>query len=147
MIIKHELWWVPLIHILSCTYFKVWSLWFQDIVTEVSTVWATAERAKIVEFTSSMFETYTAAFMSTKPKSSFFVMYPLHYHVWLAYAAMAVVVALAVYMFENMICEEQIRLSPRSPFPFRSSVWTTYLNLSVYKLSIAFCPWKVYRCR
>ena len=96
---------------------------FQDIITELGAVSVSAERSKVVDFTLPYYETYITAMITTKPKSSFFVIEPLQFTVWLAYAGMVVVVGVALYIFEGVHHGTRNHFRFPRPHYFFSILW------------------------
>ena len=110
--------------ILSFCHFIVMS--FQDIVTEMGAISISADRLEVLDFTEPIFETYVAAMTTTQTKQSFFVMKPLRFSVWLIYGGMAVVVAVVVTTFENILYKTQIRFLLRTPRYFFRAMWVNF---------------------
>ena len=108
---------------LSSSYSRFCVFLFQDISTELSGVGLSADRAKAVDFTAPILETYISAMTKTQPKGDFFVSEPHPYSVYLSYAAMAVVVTGAVYMFENVMYKTQVHFHNYIPCRLFTALW------------------------
>ena len=111
---------------------------FQDIVTELGTLSTSEERAKVIDFTKPILETYGSALTTTKLKSNFYIMEPLRYSLWLLYIGMAVVVGVAVCTFENINHGGQVRFPLHKPYYFCSAMWNS-LCIILNQGKYSFC--------
>ena len=75
-------------------------VWLHDVVTELESLIITAARSKVVAFTLPIYETHIIVVIRTESISSFFVIKPIRYRVWLSYAGEALFVTVTPYIFE-----------------------------------------------
>ena len=80
----------------------------------------------MIAFTPPVYGTYYTAVIKTKPKSSFFVIEPLQYSVWLSYAGMAVLVAAALSIIDNVFHTTKDVFSFNKPYLLCSVMWTCF---------------------
>ena len=83
----------------------------------------------------------------TQPKGDFFVSEPHPYSVFLSYAAMAVAVTGAVYMFENVMYKTQVHFHNYIPCRLFSALWMIVCIMLKQGIILHIRLWIVPSCR
>ena len=100
----------------------------QDIDISLALLSITADRSRVVDFTSPLFDAHAAAMITTKQKDTFFVIEPVHYSVWLLCCCMVFVTSVYLHWFEIFPSPSRLNSSKNFSPDFYATLW---MNLRI----------------
>ena len=97
----------------------------QDIDIALVSLTISDKRSEVVDFLSPIFDTYFGGIITTRPKSEFFFLEPVHYSVWLLCVCVGLVTAIYLHGFDRFTFSLRSNASNDVPNSLYYTVWMT----------------------